>query len=319
MIIKPREKPVHLVKLEALDGRLPTVHSKKELVTQHLSQRAVGYKGEQSIDYFLSFLQEEEYYIFHAIRLFDGNNFFQIDTLLVSRTYILILEVKRMAGILQFEPGFNQFIRITEENKREPYMDPIVQAERQKFQLNKWLRKNKIFDIPIETLVVSTSPKAVLQTSPDDKSVQEKVLHKEVLPFKIVELEKRHTAKLLDEPQLQDLSDRLIHSHSPLNTDILKLYGLSKNDILTGVKCPECGHLPLDRVRGRWKCQSCKKTSRTAHLQALADYYLLLNSEITNEEARKFLHIDSGSAAKRILRAACSEYKGEKKSRVYLI
>jgi ribosomal protein L37AE/L43A len=319
MIIKPREKPLHLLKLEALDGRLPADHPMKELVNQHLTNRMTGYKGEQSIDYFLSFLKEEEYNIFHSLRLYDGTNFFQIDTLLVSRRCILILEVKRIAGILQFEPEFNQFTRITEQNKKEPYSDPILQAERQKFQLIKWLRKNKIFDIPVETLVVSTSPKALLQTSPHDKTVQEKVIHKEALPFKIAELGSRFSANLLNERQLLEMYNRLLHSHIPLNTDILTLYKISKSDIRTGVKCPDCNHLPMIRERGKWGCSACKKTNKTAHLQALTDYSLLIDPQITNEEARKFLHIPSQPAAKRILKAACSDCKGEKRRRVYLI
>ncbi|RIW31331.1 NERD domain-containing protein [Bacillus salacetis] len=319
MIVKPREKPLHLLKLEALDGRLAGDHPMKELVNQHLSNRMAGYKGEQSIDYFLSFLGEKEYHIFHSLRLYDGTNFFQIDTLLASYRHILILEVKRIAGILQFEPEFNQFIRITEDNKMEPYADPIVQAERQKFQLIKWLRKNNTFDIPVETLVVSTSPKAVLQSLSHDKTVQEKVIHKETLPFKIAELGARHSVNLLNEPQLLKLSRSLLHSHTPLNTDILNLYKILKNEIRTGVRCPDCSHLPMVRERGKWRCSACKRTNKTAHLQALKDYSLLIGPQITNKEAREFLHIPSQPAAKRILKEACADCKGEKRRRVYLI
>ncbi|WP_367888742.1 nuclease-related domain-containing protein [Alteribacillus bidgolensis] len=53
-----------------------------------------GYKGEQSIDYPLTFLPSNKFYIRHGLRLFDGSHYFQIDTLILSWDFFLILEVK---------------------------------------------------------------------------------------------------------------------------------------------------------------------------------------------------------------------------------
>ena len=233
---------------------------------------------------------------------------------------ILILEIKRMAGILKFDPEFNQFTRITEEKVAEPYSDPIVQAERQKFQLEKWLRQNTVIsNIPIETLVVSTSNKATLQTSHGDVTVREKVIHKEYLPFKIDKCESKYLENLLNSSQLRSLSDLLLRSHTPLNPDILQKYGISKSELLTGVRCPECKYLPMKRKKGRWICPRCRFVSKTAHLKALEDYTLLIDNKITNEEARQFLQLESSSVAKRLLSAACTAYEGDRKARIYFI
>ncbi|MGD7023130.1 nuclease-related domain-containing protein [Rossellomorea vietnamensis] len=320
MIIKRREKPIQIIKLEALDGRLSTDHEKKFMVRQHLSNRQAGYKGEQSLDYYLDFLPESKYHIFHGLRLFDGTHYFQIDTLLLSENFLLILEIKRMAGILKFEPQFNQFMRITEENVTEVFPDPIVQVKRQKFQLNRWLEYHNLsINLPLETLVISTSTKAILQTSLGDKTVQEKVVHKESLPFKINKLESNYSKARINQLDLQNLSHLLLKSHSPFNPDILNTYEISQSDILTGVHCPKCKHIPMIRQRGSWVCQACRLISRIAHEKALNDYSLLINNKITNHQAREFLHIQSDSVTKRILNTPCSGFHGERKSRIYTL
>jgi hypothetical protein len=319
VIVKHRDIPMNILQMEALNGRLPVNHLKKELVTQNLLNRWTGFRGEQSVDYALSFLAEDEFFIFQGIRLFDGQHYFQIDNLLVSRWFILILEVKRIAGILQFDPDFNQFTRITEDNLKQPFSDPVTQVEMHKFQLNTWLKFHNLSSLPIETLVVSTSKKAILQTSPGDKTIPEKVIHKDFLHFKISELKKKHPNARVNESQLHYLSTLLLKSHSDLATDILQIYDIPKTDILSGVQCPSCKHLPLTRVKGGWSCGKCNRNSKPAHLQALKDYALLINNKITNKEAREFLRIPSQSVTKNILNDSCSGVIGNKKSRIYII
>ncbi|RIW33285.1 NERD domain-containing protein [Bacillus salacetis] len=320
MIIKERDKPIFLTKLEALNRRLSINHEKKGVVSQHLINRSAGYKGEQSLDYFISFLSESEYHILHGLRLFDGKNYCQIDTLLISRKVIIVSEIKRMAGTLSFDPDFNQFKRITEENVVEPYNDPIVQVERQKFQLNKWLRLNTMHaNLPIETLVISTSNKAILQTTHGNKTVQEKVIHKEYFPFKISKLEKQYTEKIISTSGLHFLSNLLLQSHTPQIPDILNNYDISPTEILTGVHCPGCDYLPMKRKKGRWVCPKCDSIAKHAHIKALIDYSLLICPKITNAEARRFLRIDSSSTVKRLLGATCTRFQGNNKSRLYLL
>ncbi|MDQ7861687.1 nuclease-related domain-containing protein [Peribacillus frigoritolerans] len=62
-------------------------------------------------------MNRKSYYIFHDLRLQDQSRFFQLDTLLISKKYALIIEVKNIAGAIYFDPHFNQLIR-TIEGKR---------------------------------------------------------------------------------------------------------------------------------------------------------------------------------------------------------
>ena len=79
MIVKERQMPIYLRQLEALFRRLPAHHPKRDMIVESLAKHKAGYKGEQAINYPLSFLSEEKYRILHDIRLFDQNYHFQID------------------------------------------------------------------------------------------------------------------------------------------------------------------------------------------------------------------------------------------------
>lgn len=86
-------------------------------------------------------MPEETYSILHDIRLFDQNHHFQIDTIIISAYFLLLLEIKNIAGTLLFDSKFNQLIRISEGNS-EGFPDPILQVKRQEEQFRKWLSLN---------------------------------------------------------------------------------------------------------------------------------------------------------------------------------
>ncbi|MFB4165139.1 hypothetical protein ACE1TI_15275 [Alteribacillus sp. JSM 102045] len=64
MIIKKREMPLSLKKLEALERRLP----KKRPTVEVLARQMAGFKGELAIDFSLSFLPSEHYWFIHHKR-----------------------------------------------------------------------------------------------------------------------------------------------------------------------------------------------------------------------------------------------------------
>ncbi|HZG72957.1 MAG TPA: nuclease-related domain-containing protein [Chondromyces sp.] len=100
MIIKERKKSIYLRQLEALVRRVPRGHGKREEILLMAKKAGKGYRGEQAIDYPLSFLSEDKYFILHDVRLLGGHHYFQLDTLILSEYFIVILEVKNISGIL---------------------------------------------------------------------------------------------------------------------------------------------------------------------------------------------------------------------------
>ncbi|MFY4775123.1 hypothetical protein [Metabacillus sp. RGM 3146] len=76
MIIKPRNIPLHIQQLEALLRRLPESHPKRSFIQEDYLKNMAGYRGEQSVDYYFTYLDKDKYYILHDLRLSDDTHFF---------------------------------------------------------------------------------------------------------------------------------------------------------------------------------------------------------------------------------------------------
>lgn len=318
MIVKPFEMSKNLLSLKALDRRIPEMHPKKELITTNLAKSIAGYKGEKSLAYYLNYLSDKKYHIFHNVRLPDETHHFQMDILLLSNNYILILEVKNISGILFFDSDFKQLIR-SQESIKEKFTDPVAQVERYRLQLIKWLRLNKYPEIPVESLVVSCNPRAILQTTPNNQKIFNKVLHSANLTSTILSLEHIYESEVIKNSKLNRLSNQILHDSTEKDSDILKNYNILQSEVLRGVHCPSCKILSMIRKMGKWLCPKCDYMSQNAHIEALNDYFLLFGQSITNRQARDFLNINSAAVTKNLLMTMSLKYKGEKKSRVYTL
>ena len=318
MIKKEHDPPLHLHKLSSLLDRLPSHHLRIEEVKEQLSRYQAGIAGEKSLGFPLSFLDDKRFSIYHDLRLFDGVHYFQIDTLVVTQHYLLILEVKNISGILMFDPSFNQLIRIS-DTKEEAFPNPLTQVERQRAQLRALLQKMNVPEVPIETLIVVANRRAVLKATEEVQFISSKVIRGEFLPTKVKLLDKRYGDERLMVKDVRKLGRILVKLHEPLDRDVLKRFSISREELLVGVACPTCARLAMQRLHGRWFCETCGAYSRNAHLKALQEYALLVSTEITNEEARRFLRMDSVSATSKMLRAMNLQCEGIKKGRKYFL
>ncbi|TYS62361.1 NERD domain-containing protein [Bacillus infantis] len=316
MILKKIELPLKLQKLQALHRQLPQSHPKYQLIQEKLAKGLAGYRGELSVEYQLGFLPEDKYLIFHDIRLQEKEHFFQMDFLLLSKEFIVTIEVKNMAGTLYFDPVFQQLIR-TQNEKEEAFPDPLIQIQRHKSLMASWLRKQNYPPIPIESLIVISSPYTLLKTSPKNESISKIILHSEALSAKIKKLELNQRESCLDDKQWKKLSRLILKKHTPLNADILEQYDIRKAELITGVFCPSCQALPMGRSHGTWLCPQCHFKAADCHLPALDDYRLLIGPAITNGEARHFLQVSSLQLAGRLLHHVQPD--GKTKGRIYIL
>ncbi|MCF6410851.1 nuclease-related domain-containing protein [Pseudalkalibacillus salsuginis] len=177
-----------------------------------------GYRGEKSIDYYLGLLSEKQFGIFHDLRLKNGRGCFQIDTLVISPSFFLIIEVKNIAGTLYFNNKKDQLIR-TIEDKVEGLPDPFLQVFNQKIQLEKWLLQNKFPRMPLEHLVVISNPSTIIKTT---QYIPE-LIHNGNIPQKVQQLTQRYKFEHLPTKELKKRSSRLLKKHTPADPDILKL------------------------------------------------------------------------------------------------
>jgi hypothetical protein len=292
-----RKPPLRLLQEEALARRLPKNHPLLPKIYSSIERRRAGYRGEQNMDYHLTFLPHNRYTVVRDLHLTDQFPF-QIDTLLLSAQLIFILETKNIYGELFFDKYSNQLIRKI-EGIEEGFINPREQAQRQTYQFKNWLRKHKFPAIPVEYFATISKPQSIVKTN--DEKLFDRVFHTEHVVNKIVHLEKCYTAFITDDKMIRKIYKTLIKENNPVKYDVLKIWGIQPGEIIRGVQCPSCHRFPMKRNYSTWFCTYCKFESKEAHIQAVRDYFLLLESCITNKTCREFLLLSSRRTTLQIL------------------
>ncbi|QSS98912.1 NERD domain-containing protein [Pontibacillus sp. ALD_SL1] len=312
MIVKKRSTPLIIKQEEVLERRLPKDHPKRPTIIKSLKMRKAGLWGEQELDYPLSFLPQNQYQIFHDVRLIEGKKAFQIDTLILTDQLAIILEVKNISGIIEFDSTFDQLIRKL-QGREERLPNPLAQVGRQRRQLANWFASHNIF-IPIKCFVVMTHPSCVLKAS-EINPHQHTITHVENLQQKIIKLE----AEYISEHKLPSIINKIIlNAHTPLGPiDVLNKYGIHYDDLRKGVECPRCLSSPMKWMRRRWRCSSCYFFSSDAHLRTISDYFLLGYMTINNAAFRELIQHNDQAVSKYFLSKMNLQTSGHKRSLLY--
>lgn len=316
MIIKERDIPKKIIKLEALYRRIPHYHPKRTIILEELNGRKSGFYGEQSLDFHLSFLNDKRYNILHDMRLENKQkHHFQIDTLILNSSFIVSVDVKSHSGTLTFDHRLQQLIQQNGE-KEKAYQDPIIQVKRHQLQLKEWLERYNFPDIPILPLVVISNPSTIIKTIGNFKEYQW-IIRSINLIFEIQKFEQIYKNDILSKKEMIKLSKLLIKKHTPEEYDALKRFNIAESEILTGVHCPKCSSIPMKRYHGKWVCAACSYSSKTAHLDTLRDYALLISTTSTKQSLQHFLQLDSRMIATNIIKALNLPGSGEGRARKY--
>lgn len=316
MIEKPRTIPLIIAEIDAILERLSNIHYIRQILEEKRKNFFTGYRGELQIDYHLKTLDMDKFIILTDLRLVYQNQTFQIDTLIISPYFVVIIESKNIAGTLIFEKNSSQVIREL-EGKSQGFQNPLVQVKRQKLLLNHLLKKHNIPSIPIEDLVGIAERKTIIVTSPDNLVIFEKLVHADMLLNKINKFEAAHTQKPMEPNQIKKLVKLLLKLHTPAPPSILKTYGIAEFELIKGPQCPLCKKFPLQRQAGSWYCRSCETYSKDAHKQAIYDYFLIISLTITNKKCREFLLLDSHDVAKKLLSRMKLPVTGINRYRIY--
>jgi Nuclease-related domain len=316
MIMKERKTPVVVLMLRMLLNRLHPFFPRRPEMEEELAKYLSGHKGEQALDFYLDDLPQKDYFIFHNLRILQNTSYFQIDILILTQRYFLIIEVKNFSGILYFDQDLYQLIR-TINGGEETFTDPISQVKRQYFRLKDWLEDHHFMNIPIESLVIISNPQTQIKVSPGRSDIYKWVTHKTHLPERIRFYERKHKEERISMKDLRKLSKLLLKNHTSPTPNVLQRFQISEEDLLKGVACPDCGVIPMLRSKRKWFCTSCKSYSKSAHVQALREYSFLMGPTITNSQCRDFLKLDSRTTAKKMLISLNFPTSGQLRHRKY--
>jgi hypothetical protein len=317
LFAKDRVKPVKIDQIEALLRELDDNHPKVPLIEQDLRKRKAGFNGEKAVDYQLSFLTDKKYMIFNDLKLPLTPHHFQIDSLLFTPYYTLILEIKNISGTLTID---SEFYQLTKEYNGvvTGFSDPITQARRQKLLLQRFFYDNNLIIPPIEYLVVISNPNTILRMG-NGQTLQppyNKIIHAQNLISEISKLNNIYTEEKVSKKEIRRSKKVLLKKHTTNFSSILNTYGIKGNELIIGVRCEYCSE-KMNRVYGTWFCDPCKFSSRTAHEQKIEDYFLLVKPFITNKELRDYLGLESRKVAHILLNSLNLKTTGSTKGTVY--
>lgn len=299
-------------KVEALYYRLSPAHPRFQEVKKELAKCNAGLEGEKRLFYFLSEINES-YRILHDIRLpsANGTTHVQIDTIVICPSIIFLFEVKHISGTLLFNRYTNQ---MTRNRNDQVFGDPITQVQRQEHFFAEWLPK----PMPILSVVVLSHPQAKVEFQPVDSPDRAYVLYP-------TDIRQRMEGKInglpamLTKKETFEFAKRLAAAHKPFDQDIFHVFHIQPSDLLPGIHCPKCGTLTVIKVKRHWECSRCQLLSKTAPIQALHDYTLLVGTAITNQQLRRFLNVESRSVSEKLLRKCREDSIGTTKGFIHMM
>lgn len=311
MQLKERKIPVNILQLEALLRNIsPQCHARSGIEAD-VSRRKAGYWGETQLDYFLKLIPQEGYCILNDLRLPFEDSFFQIDCLILTRRYCIIIESKNIRGTLFFDSVFDQLIRTEGENE-DAFEDPIAQSKNHIIKL-KTLLSPYFPNLPFNYLVSIASPKTIIKS---DTNKIDRVCHAYTIVHKLFNLEKNYKENILTETQVHEICQYLIKLHTPPVKRSLESYGFTKMDLRPGVFCPAFDR-KMEYKRQRWHCVNCNTINSDVFVRKAMDYFLLVGPNITSFELRRLLGLPNEDAAHRIVKKLKLPYTGKTKGRVY--
>lgn len=295
MIVKQREVPHLILSLEAALGRLREDHEAGPLIRNRLYALQAGLGGEEQVDkVFESNSFHFKHKVFHDISL-RMSGMFQIDTLFLAENFALVIEVKNIAGSLEFKENPAQLISVLENGERRGFECPAMQVEKNRELLEEWFFARGI-TIPIYGVVVLAYAKQIV----DKGSRTTTIIFPSAIPQLIRKYKKAvRSNETLD---LEKVSNAILNHHTPYRPQaVCEMYPIRKDEILTGVRCEACNKLGMVRKYGTWKCMDCGAVSKCAHEKTLLEWFMVIGGKVSNAECRRFLHLQSRQIATRIL------------------
>jgi Nuclease-related domain len=280
--------PVIIKKLEVLLKRSsPTNHKRPQILESYRRFKA-GFTGEQSLKYFYRYLPKDGLLFLPGLRIMHDGYYFQLDQLIVTPAFLLILEIKNLAGHLYLDDKVKQMIR-TLDGKRECFEDPIEQVKRQSYHLNQILEQCKFPAIPIERLVVITNPSTIVEFSPTYKEAFVRVIKSAQLQYKFTTFQHKYQTSILTSKEMKKLNKQLFKLHDAHDPDVCGLFQMDKRELLKGVLCPKCDQPFIMYYKGaNWWCPNFRINQKQPMLKHLKIMPFLFPPPLRTESTNIF-------------------------------
>ena len=168
MICLPRKSPNRLAVCEALLRRGILSVEEESRVRDQLWRMSRGLDGELRADRFWDELQlPGQTFLFHNLETVNRVGFsHQMDTVFVCPRFVLVLELKHIAGEITYNQAHHQLLR-TYNGEVQALGDPFNQVTRHAEWLEHFLWEVGVRGLPVVSAVVVTTPSSLLKDMPE--------------------------------------------------------------------------------------------------------------------------------------------------------
>lgn len=311
IIIKYRKRPAVIAGFEALSKRLPLNHLKQEVIKERINSIKAGFGGEERLDHLMKHFDPDYPYLIIQDLSISTNMDFQVDTLLVTRSCVILLEVKNISGRLRFTVNPSALHQTKASGEERAYQSPLVQAEMIKWKFESVLKSLNVV-LPVHAFLVIAYPNQIVVDTPPGSviwSADEVMirLHNFNMP-----------PEQISEDEMHQLGQQLLGLSSEFNPfPLASKHGISSGEIAKGVYCPSCKTIKMDRCKRSWHCSGCNLKSSEAHHEAIREWFMLIKPSISAAECQDFLELEHLSTARNILKNPLYKRVGNNKMRRY--
>lgn len=272
--------------------RVPLNHPVRQEIENKINITEAGYFGECYVDNFLKQIFFPKHFaILKDVHIpLDQNSFIQLDTLIITRKYICVLEIKNIKGKIHFQRNPNQLVREL-NGVTTTYKCPEQQLNRHIKKLQTFLKQSKI-NIPVKGLIVFAYSSTHIVQPPQFAKI--------TMGCDIPE----HIEAYNELPDVlsQNTLNRLLTIIANQSTEFVpkplaQTYNLELSHFRTGLICPICLH----KIANKKHCPICKTSCNIMQQQAIEDWFYLCRDTISNRECVYFLELKDKFAANYLL------------------
>ncbi|WP_223554440.1 nuclease-related domain-containing protein [Lysinibacillus sphaericus] len=313
MLLKKREVSSKKRVLEMIERRLPKSHAKYDYFQEMLRRTRAGYAGEQRVDKeWQEIYLQHAYYLLHDVQLkVEGGSMHQMDTLFMSQNFVLIVEIKNIAGRVDYMEDNHQFIRVTSDGRVDGFRNPFDQVKRHARFLHRLFQMSG-HHLPIETIVVSANPSMIMSPT----FLSQPIIHVSGLAERVEQLFKQHQQVYLSENDLRELSTHILKMHTPTQWTL----DIKVDELKKGALCSKCEYQFVMHYRqGKWCCENCSEVDNLAFNNALKDYRYMYGGFISNSSFQDFFGISCTKTVYKILKSLQLQEIGANKNRQYIL
>ncbi|PYF04758.1 nuclease-related domain-containing protein [Ureibacillus chungkukjangi] len=274
LLFKHRTESIELIILSFLNRRMELSKTDQQL---YYNLRK-GYEGELMFDALTKNLTSD-CLVLNDLVFKTNNQNFQIDSLIIMKNQIYLLEIKNFSG--------DHFYKSNDRlhNTRKEITNPLIQLCRSETLLRQMLIKLNT-NIPIQAYVIFINPEFTMYQAPMEKPF--------IFPGQLNRFFKKlntDTAKLT--PQQTELAEALLSLHLQENP-YQQLPTYNYQEVKKGIACSNCQSFDMQIIGRKCRCMTCGviELFDTAVARTVNEYKILFpNEKVTTNKMIEWCNI----------------------------